>query len=1332
MPNLIPHFIHEQFQAGNKQGTFQAVALLVDVTGFTALTEELMQRGKEGAETLTATLNAVFNPLVESVYTNGGFITSFAGDAFTALFPMSSEAEIRAVFTAFTVQKFFSQYTGIQTPTGDFPFGVNIGLGMGAVEWGIIGGAEGHTFYFRGEAIEGCTAAEAVAGVGQIVAAPGFMRENPPQITAQPLGDFVLLTGGDVHLSPQNPNLTELTQADLTPFVDETVFALDSAAEFRQVATVFISLQGTDRETIEPFVQAVLEAARTYGGYFNKLDFGDKGGMILVAFGAPVARENNLPRAADFLLALRSQPMVWRAGLTFGTVYAGFIGGLQRGEYTIIGDAVNLAARQMSSAAWGEIWVDSAAADRLRVGGYNLETVGMLSFKGKRETVEIAKLVRGSGAEAGATSEIAVYNYALVGRGPQVTRLAAWLEPLNRGRFAGVLTVYGEAGMGKSRLVRELLTGAPNMKWAFCPADEILRQSLNPFRYFLRRYFDQSPERSIDENRARFETVLNELSNALTGERAADLRAELERTRSFLGALIDLHWTGSLYEQIDPKLRFENTLSAVKALVLAESTRRPFVLHIEDYHWLDADSGELLKTLTRNVADYPIAVLMTSRYQDSGEYYPLPVDAETPSEVLDLTPLTGDEMRRLAGQILRGEVDDRLVELLLGKANGNPFFVEQLALDLRERQALTKTDNDVWSISQQQMEQIPVSINDVLVARLDRLAAQVKTVVQTAAVLGQEFEVRVLSSMLRGDADIDEKVKKAEREAIWSSLNALRYLFKHALLRDAAYDMQLRARLRDLHALAAEAIQQVYADDLPAHYADLVYHFNRAGDHVHEQQYAVLAGEQAAARFANLEATTYFTRALELTPEDDRAGRFAILKAREKVYELQGERETQMQDIQTLTALADQLDDKARQAEAGLRRLRYAEVTGDFASMAEVAQQVIALLPGDAANEAAGRFQWGVALYRLANYAEAREQLHLAYQLAESAGLKTIQADALRSNGAVRIYQGGFSEGLGVLEQAVALYLELGDRRGVGSCYNNLGGLNFNLGDYPRALEWMEKAMVVFHEIGDRYGESITTGNMGSIYGLVNQHWKGIGYIERALQLSREIGNRMAELQALGNAGSILLMMGDMERAESYLHASLELGKKVGERQRIANSLSSLGMLHFQRGDLTIAADFADRALQLALEIDSPAYESLSRTVMGHMQEASGQPEEATASYQHALELNIQIEEFHLAAEPRAGLARLAMARGDLATAVGYVNDILTHLESGSLDGTSEPVRVCLTCYHILKAADDPRAEDMLMRARTIFATLADAIPDPAARQRLIDNIPAHRELQTL
>lgn len=1316
MANLIPHFIHAQKQAGRTKGHFQAAALTVDISGFTLLTETLMQHGKEGVDTLTQSLNNIFNPLVAEVYARNGFITTFAGDAFTALFPGRAGAR-SAAQTALVMRDFLDQNRVIHSRYGDFNLAIRIGLGRGRIQWGILGTGISQAYFFRGPAVQACAQAEQAAQAGDILVTENFAAGLGNRFQLEAAGDYSRLIRDLATSASRAVMPPSLSPADMQVFVPGSVLNLSLAAEFRNLASVFIAIdESTPFKSLDTFIRRVLRNVVTYDGYFNKLDFGGKGGVIVVLFGAPVAHENDLQRAADFLLALQSEKgsVKWRAGLSFGRAYAGFLGGTARSEYTAIGDTVNLAARLMTEATWGEVWTSPTAARHLEK-HYLLEMLNTISLKGIREAVRVSRLVQRRGSAEESTSD------SIIGREVELQQVTAWTKSASQG-FAGMLYIYGEPGMGKTRLAAEAAQ-SKDLTWMTCPADEILRQSLNPFRYALRQYFRQIADRPVQENKARFDEILNRLIVSLSPDDS--LRAELERLRSFLGILVDLRWPGSLYESLEPKLRFENTLSAFKTLILAESRQRPVIVHVEDVHWLDSDSHEMLKILTRNVGEYSFGILLTSRYADDGTPIRVGVDEGVPIHMIDLARLSPDVTARVAADTLGNEISSALRDVLVSKCEGNPFFVRQLTLDLRER-GIIEFSGQIWTITQQQISTVPNSITAVLVARLDRLFAHLKSIVQTAAVLGREFEVNILSQMLRND--VSGEVRQAESEGIWDALTAIRYLFRHTLLRDAAYEMQLESRLRELHALAAQAIEQVYANDLTPHYADLAYHYGRAENHAQERYYARLAGEQAAARFANDEALRFLGRALELT--DDPGERYGILLAQENVYDLKGAREMQVAALDALDAAATQVGDLHKQAESRLRRAAYAEKTSDF----EAARTTAESIPGlsdDPALRAGALYVLSMSLSRQGQYRQAGEQLEQAMTLAHSAGMRDIEADCIRHLGAVTLNQGNFDQANLYLGRAQQLYEQLGNRRGVANCINNLGSVAYMQGNYEGAKANMEQAAAMYAQIGDRYGESFVVGNLGAVSFFTGNLVAARDYFRQSLHLTREIGNRFGESHVLANLGAISVMLGDHAAALGYLDYGEILSREINEKPRLVFGLASRSLMYHHLGEQKLALEYAQRALEISKEIESRTYETIALNFLGNAWAMLGQLDEAQAEYQRALELHRELGEFHLTGDALAGLARISMGRSDLAGAMIHTEEILSAMES-RFRNCSEPVRIYLTAYQVLKANDDPRAGDVLRQGHEYLMGVREQFEDDDQRRMYIENIPAHRELLSI
>jgi tetratricopeptide (TPR) repeat protein len=591
----------------------------------------------------------------------------------------------------------------------------------------------------------------------------------------------------------------------------------------------------------------------------------------------------------------------------------------------------------------------------------------------------------------------------------------------------------------------------------------------------------------------------------------------------------------------------------------------------------------------------------------------------------------------------------------------------------------------------------------VLVARLDRLAQEVKQVVQTAAVLGREFEVQLLTRMLQHEEDLAQIISTAEQAAIWMALNEIRYLFKHGLLRDAAYHMQVLAQRQALHALAAEALENLHTGDdvmdltadQSTHYGELAYHCEQARLVEKAHRYAYLAGNAARDVYQNSLAVDYYSQALSLTPEENLEERYKLLLEREALFNLLGDRDAQLQDLNALTQLTETIVDsgqETRKAEVETRQAAYALNTGDYPQAVAASEKAIALAQSSRALEVAvqAHLTWSSTLWRRGEYNAASHQavagLGLARQIDDHQG----QSRLLNMLGLIALEQNDLTQAYAYLEQSLLIAREIGDRRIEAMLLNSLGNLSGNLGDFIAAQDYYEQAHHIAREIGDRNGEGRVLGNLGWVVGTLGDYVTGRSYCERNLRIVRETGDRSAEAISLINLSSYSVRQGDQQAALTYAEQSLALAHATGDRSGEAWALTYLGHAHFE----------------------------------------SGQTQAAAKDYQAGLEIRRSLGQPNLATEPLAGLARIAMANGDHPTAQDHIRPILTHLDSGKpLEGTDEPLRVYLTCYQVLQGADDPHAAAIIETAYNHLQEQAAKIGDESTRHNFLQNISYHREI---
>ncbi|MEJ2758912.1 MAG: adenylate/guanylate cyclase domain-containing protein, partial [Anaerolineales bacterium] len=761
----MPKFILKQFRKGNRFGTLKAACLFVDLSGFSAMTSELMRIGQYGAEIMAEIMREIFSPMIESVYHHRGFVATFAGDAITALFPIQDDEQqslLHVIAAAIEIQTYIEMYQPPHTPVGSFSISVRMGVSSGEANWGIISSEnqERATYYFRGSAIDACDNCQSLANKGEIVLDSATLSPLSSQLEVMPLADHYLLKGVKSPLPPIEP--LENSPFDLENakrFYPESILTQNPMGEFRHVVNMFISLPTVRTEPqLEIFLKTLFALQDRYGGLLNRIDFGDKGAHMLLFWGAPISYENDIGRALTFILTLQTETSIpINAGITYRIAHAGFIGSPLREEYTCYGEGVNLAARFMTAAPRGEVWVDEPIAHRIEQ-YYEIESEGEFEFKGFEEKQKVFTVFE----RRQNVSRSEQSNF--IGREKELAQLTKLAHPLAENIPPKPVVVAGEPGIGKSRLIQELLkrTKFPVEEFLFahCRTDQMLRRSFNPFRYWVKNTFEVLDSNADSRNKRNFNRRIDQL---ISQTKDPILAAELDRTRSFLGSLVNLFWDDSLYEQLDPQGRYENTIIGLISLLKAESLLQPIVLSIEDLQWIDSDSKLFLQQLYRSINNvetkqYPIFIIATTREPKEGC-----IGENVPYDLLTLGPLPKDEIHQIAASLLNGvQINPQFGDLLNRYSEGNPLYAEQIVHYLREENHLIETQTGL-GIKEEGIAILPADTRALLVARLDQIQPLVKHVVLTAATLGREFHTGILAHMLENDNRLEDELLQAEQ-----------------------------------------------------------------------------------------------------------------------------------------------------------------------------------------------------------------------------------------------------------------------------------------------------------------------------------------------------------------------------------------------------------------------------------------------------------------------------------------------------------------------------------------------------------------------------------------
>lgn len=772
------------------------------------------------------------------------------------------------------------------------------------------------------------------------------------------------------------------------------------------------------------------------------------------------------------------------------------------------------------------------------------------------------------------------------------------------------------------------------------------------------------------------------------------MRDDLERTRPFLAALVGLHRQDALITQMEPELRAENTLIAIKSLFKAESLRQPLIIWLEDAHWLDADSRAFLARLTRNVEAYPLLLLVTSRIEPAADWF----EAAAPQQVIHLRPLDKANILTLAQSLLGAQSAATTTQLLAERADGNPYFAEQMALYLREQPPVTRMGQEKRALPQspEAMTPLPADIRTVLTARLDRLAPEMKRVVQRAAVLGREFDPQVLAQMLPNRLTVGGQLEKGVREAIWFPVGDGRYLFKHALLRDAAYEMQLHSSLRLLHREAAQAYEAVL--QTTPNYGQIAYHYDKGEVVVKALDYYEKAADQAKANYQNEAALAHYGRALQLAPVGEYDRRFRLLLNREEIYQWLGSREEQQQDLKQLSEIVTEQADN-RQAEVALRQAAFALVTGDYELAQAKANRAVnlAVEAGDPLTEMRAYGRLGRILWQQGRPQDAEPILDQALRLARNHAGQLEEAQCLYDLGITRQYQGDLEDARRYALQAQGVYAQLGHRQGEIRCLNLIG--------------------LVYHALGEFSASE--------------------GYYKAALELSRAIGWRYAETAILVNLGNNFFDLGCYDISEGYHKQVLLISRETGNREMESVGLDTLGLIAHGQGHYAAARHYFEQALAIGRSINNERSIGYALTHLGYTLVELAELDNATATLEQALALRRGLGNEAGVIDALGGLALTAAVNNALDEALEYVESILAWIKENGTDGLEFPVQLYLLCYRVLQAAagQSPAyqraAQTVLANGYALLQKRAAHIQDDDLRQHYLERVSFNREIQT-
>lgn len=1087
-----------------------------------------------------------------------------------------------------------------------------------------------------------------------------------------------------------------LVDAALAPLRQRLDAAASMPAEperrLRQVSVLFLDIVGStqliqhlDPEDVQAVVDGALAAfadiVQQHGGEVLRY----AGDNVKAAFGARGTREDDAERAVLCGLALLQEAarrgeavrrdhghdgFGARVGIHTGTVVRG--GGIEK-DKSLSGLAVNIAARMEQTAPAGALRIshdthaqvrglfDVVAQPPMMVKGLDTPLRSYLVQHARPRRLRIAA----RGIEGVATR--------MIGRDAELQALQAAFTRLFAERRLAAVTVVAEAGVGKSRLQDEF-RGWMALQPAYVhlfrgrATPQTAQQAYGLLRDLLAWRFQIHDDDSLDVARRKLADGIVPLFEADDGIDLAQARAHL------LGHLIGIEWPDSPHLQgiVEDARQIRNRAFHAAAQLfrrLCAQDGSPVLLDLSDLHWADDESLDLLDHLADVNRDVPMLLMAFTRptlfERRAGGVW----QADGPHQRIDLHPLDPAASRRLAEELLQKlpDIPMALAQLLVDRAEGNPFHMEELLRMLIDRSAIRT--GETWAVDAGRLlsAQVPTTLTGVLQARLDGLPASERQALQQASVVGAVFWDQALAAVeaqaiAQLPALVQRELTQPRADALLESLRE--YAFRHQLLHQVTYDTVLKPARREGHARVAQWLAELTergglpTGDLQGLAAE---HFERAGDAARAAEFHARAAEHARRRFAHERVLAHVGRALSLLDQrpaataDEAAGdaelRWRLLSARETTLGLQARRDEQAADLAALAAVADTLGDDRRRARAARRR--------------------------------------GMRAMRMADWAAAEAAARHAMACATAAGDDEERLTALRMQAWVRVAQGDGAGGRALALPALDDARRLGLRVVEALLLNTLGMAANSLGDMVGYLDAERQSFELHRALGDRLNEAIGLSNLG------------IGWLN----------------------------LGDLVQAERDLQAALNLLQADGNRVIEGVTRCMLGVVALFRGDAAQALALTRAARDIAAATKSRDNELLAALQVAAAELALGDGDAARATYAQAHRLAVGIGH-PFQHEASAGLARVALAEGDAAAALAALQPLLGPAPADPpLDSTVDERQIELTCHQALARAGDPRADEWLVRAHTALMRQAGTLTPPALRHGFLQHNPHHRAI---
>ena len=776
----------------------------------------------------------------------------------------------------------------------------------------------------------------------------------------------------------------------------------------------------------------------------------------------------------------------------------------------------------------------------------------------------------------------------IIGRDKEIAGIISSIDQKGSDR-SKTTCISGEIGVGKTRLVHEIVNDSRYRDFT-CLTSNLSATTKSipyyPFREIIRSVFRKKGMGIIDGIPQAFQIELIKIVPELSDE------------------LVEMN--ESMF-MLDKFRLYEGVRRFLEIQVLESSL---FVC-IDNIHWADDNSLELLNYLVRALKESPVFFFFIYRVEEakaeSFQNVIQSISREGLYDPLEIEPLENADVARMLSLMVDVSPSPELTDYIYMETGGNPFFIEELMKSLEENEAFI-WDKEELSFDRNRKIVIPLSVSGVVDRKLGMMSRQARELLEYAAVTGREFDFAFLRDLtVMNEGQLFDLLDEILNMRLLKESNGERFCFSEDVIRETIYQKINKVRLSRYHGTIGEKLLSINKDNIEEVVEELSHHFYLCGNKEEAIKYSIQAADRARDSYANQDAIGYYSRALECLKDTSIEDRYLkeieCLEKRADVLKCIGDTERAIEDLEEAIRKARETGNRIKEAEC---LLAFCEVCQNRAKYTETEQKADMALDiyrelNDEKGEASCLTQIGRSYWSRSEYSQALEFFQKSLKIQE--GIKDRRGEAVNFNSIGIVYgeTGEFAKALDYFQRSSDIKDEAGDSLGVAASLNNIGIVYDHIGDHSEAMDFYQRALEIIEEIGDLRGEAITLNNIGIGSLCLGEDSKALRSFERSLKISEAIGDRRGEAASLINIGIIYDHLGELSRAMETYRRSIMIQRKIGDREGEAASLLSIADIFTQQGEYSDGEEYFERAHEIAQEIKSKmllAYINLGFTIL--------------------------------------------------------------------------------------------------------------------------------------